>query len=177
MLFLLGMCSALVGGDDDEATTSSPSTTSVPAAPDSPSADPESASRLTRRADPARAPAPEAEAEPAPEPAPGPAPEPEPEADEVPREFQNAVRSAEMYLMTMAFSRQGLINQLEFEQYSPEAAQYAVDAVEADWNEQAVKSGELYLEMMGFSRQGLIDQLTFDGYTPDQAQYAADQLF
>ena len=95
----------------------------------------------------------------------------------MPREFQNAVRSAEMYLMTMAFSRQGLINQLEFEQYSPEAAQYAVDAVEADWNEQAVKSGELYLEMMGFSRQGLIDQLTFDGYTPDQAQYAADQLF
>ena len=97
-----------------------------------------------------------------------------------------AVRSAENYLNMMAFSRQGLINQLSSqygEGFTNEQAVYAVDYLEnndlVDWNEQAVRSAESYLDMMAFSRQGLIDQLSSqygEQFTVDQATYAADQI-
>jgi hypothetical protein len=84
---------------------------------------------------------------------------------------KNARKSAENYLDFSAFSRTGLIKQLEFEKYSTEDATYGVDAVNADWNEQAAKSAKNYLDTMAFSRSGLIDQLEFEGFTPAQAEY------
>ncbi len=88
----------------------------------------------------------------------------------------NALRSAENYIDTMPFSREGLIKQLEFEGYTTEDATWAVDQLDVDWNEQAVLAAENYLEMMPFSREGLIQQLEFEGYTTEQATYAADQV-
>lgn len=84
---------------------------------------------------------------------------------------QNAVRTAEDYIDMSAFSRQGLINQLEYEGFSTEDATYAVDHITVDWFEQAGKAARDYLDMSGFSRQGLIDQLEYEGYTPAQAVY------
>lgn len=95
---------------------------------------------------------------------------------------QNAVRSAESYLDFMAFSRQGLIDQLSSEygdQFAVEDATVAVDSLNVDWNAQAVKSAQSYLDMMGFSCQGLIDQLSSDygdQYTVEQATYGATQV-
>ncbi len=71
----------------------------------------------------------------------------------------------------MAFSRSGLIHQLEFESFTTEDATYGVDALAADWNEQAAKSAAGYLDVMAFSRSGLIHQLVFEGFTQDQAEY------
>lgn len=88
---------------------------------------------------------------------------------------RNAVRSASDYLDYTAFSRQGLIEQLEFEDYSTEDATFAVDYISPDWNEQAAKAAEDYLDYTAFSRQGLIDQLMFEGYTRTQAEYGVDQ--
>jgi SOS response regulatory protein OraA/RecX len=88
---------------------------------------------------------------------------------------RNAVRSANSYLEYTSFSRQGLIEQLEYEDYSTEDATFAVDYVAPDWNEQAAKSAESYLEYTSFSRQGLIDQLVYEGFTYEQAQYGVDQ--
>ncbi len=84
---------------------------------------------------------------------------------------ENARGSAESYLKYSAFSRSGLIGQLEFEGHSTEDASYAVDAVNADWNEQAARSAKNYLEYSSFSRSGLIDQLLFEGFTQSQAEY------
>ncbi len=53
---------------------------------------------------------------------------------------KNARRSAESYLRYSAFSRSGLIDQLLYEGYSQEDAEYAVGAVAVDWNEQSFKS-------------------------------------
>lgn len=89
---------------------------------------------------------------------------------------QNAVRSAESYISMMAFSKTGLIEQLEFEGYSKEDATFAVEGLNVDWKQQAVKSAENYLDMMGFSRQGLIDQLVFEGYTTEEATFGVDQV-
>ena len=88
---------------------------------------------------------------------------------------RNAVRAAKDYLAYTAFSRQGLIEQLEFEDYSTQDATFAVDYVAPDWNIQAAKAAQNYLDYTAFSRQGLIDQLMFEGYTSAQAQYGVDQ--
>src|SRR5690554_3334046 len=89
--------------------------------------------------DPVSDPEDEAAAEPEPvtEPtAQEPEPEPEPEIEPAPAETvsqRNAVRKAEEYLRFMAFSKQGLIEQLEFEGFSTEDATYAVDQIDVDW--------------------------------------------
>ncbi len=87
----------------------------------------------------------------------------------------NAVESAQSYLDYSAFSRKGLIEQLEFEEYSNADATFAVDYVNPDWNEQAAKSAADYLDYSSFSRQGLIDQLVYEGYTQKQAEYGVNQ--
>lgn len=81
---------------------------------------------------------------------------------------------AASYLRYSSFSRDGLINQLEYEGYTTEDATAAVDAQGADWNAQAVGSAESYLGFTAFSRQGLIDQLEYEGYTNSQATFGAD---
>lgn len=89
---------------------------------------------------------------------------------------QNAIGQAESYLSFTAFSREGLIEQLEYEGYSNADATFAVDAINVDWNEQAALQAEQYLELMSFSRQGLIDQLLYEGFTQEQAEYGASAV-
>lgn len=89
---------------------------------------------------------------------------------------QNAVAQAENYLSVMAFSRQGLIDQLVFEEYPEEDATLAVDSLDVDWNEQAARKAQEYLDAGSFSRQGLIDQLIFEGFTDEEAEYGVDQV-
>ena len=87
---------------------------------------------------------------------------------------RNARKSAESYLGYSAFSRSGLIDQLEYEGYTTSQAEYGVDAQDADWNAQAALSAESYLEYSAFSRSGLIDQLEYEGFTTSQAEYGVD---
>lgn len=149
-LIAIAVIASIAGGGDTE-NDSAPATTTGEAAP----------------------PATDAQAEAPAEPA----PEPEPAEPDVPREFDNALRSAKNYLNVSAFSQQGLADQLAFENYSPEAAQYAVENVDADWNEQAAKKAEEYMQLTPMSRQGLVDQLQFEKFTPEQAEYGASQAY
>lgn len=87
---------------------------------------------------------------------------------------KNALNKALKYLELTAFSYDGLIEQLEYEQYSHEDAVYAADNCGADWNEQAAKKAEKYLELTAFSRAGLIEQLEYEGFTHEQAVYGAE---
>ena len=109
--------------------------------------------------------------------------QPAEESNDVPREYEQALKKAESYLNFSAFSYNGLYDQLTSEYgsgFTPEAAQYALDNVEVDWNEQAVKKAESYLEFSAFSEQGLYDQLTSEygsGFTHEQAQYAIDRVY
>lgn len=92
------------------------------------------------------------------------------------REYQNAVSKAEDYLDYTAFSKSGLRDQLIFEKFPEDAAQFAVDHIIVDWNEQALKKAEDYLDYSSFSNQGLYDQLLFEGFSESEAQYAIDNL-
>lgn len=105
----------------------------------------------------------------------------EEEVEETPEEStmtlaqENAVKKAESYLDFSAFSKSGLVEQLEFEGFSNEEATFAVDHIEVDWNEQAANKAQDYLDFTAFSRTGLIEQLEFDGFTPAEATYGVDQ--
>jgi hypothetical protein len=89
----------------------------------------------------------------------------------------NALSSAEDYLGYEAFSRKGLVEQLEYEGYDGQDAEWAANHVDADWNEQAVKSAKSYLSYESFSETGLIEQLEYEGFTPPQAQYGAEKAY
>lgn len=90
-----------------------------------------------------------------------------------PASQQNAVRAAREYLGTMAFSRSGLIKQLQYDGYVSEDATYAVDIIAVDWNAQAAKAAREYLGVGSFSYIGLVKQLQYDGFTSAQAQFGA----
>jgi len=83
----------------------------------------------------------------------------------------NARKSAKNYLDYTAFSRSGLINQLEYEGFTTEEATYGVDSLNTDWNEQAVKAAKNYLDYTAFSRSGLINQLEYEGFSTEEATY------
>ncbi|MDA0179173.1 Ltp family lipoprotein [Solirubrobacter phytolaccae] len=99
------------------------------------------------------------------------------------RANRRALESAESYLETSGFSKQGLYEQLSSEYgsgFTQAEAQYAVDHVDVDWNKEAVEAAESYLDTMPMSRQALIDQLTSEygsGFTYEQAVHAVDKVY
>lgn len=104
----------------------------------------------------------------------------EPEAEPAEPEFtvsqEQALISADSYLLMGGFSRSGLIGQLEYEDFSTDDATFAVDALDVDWNEQAALSAASYMEMGGFSAQGLLDQLLYEGFTQDEAEHGVGSV-
>jgi hypothetical protein len=94
-----------------------------------------------------------------------------------PASQQNAVRKAQEYLSISAFSREGLIGQLEYEGFSTADATFAVDSIAVDWNEQAVEKAQEYLSISAFSPQGLVEQLEYEGFTASQAAYGVSVAY
>lgn len=105
-----------------------------------------------------------------------------PQTPDVPVEYTSALKSAENYLSFMPMSKAGLFDQLTSEhgdKFTKEAAQYAVDNVQADWKEQALKAARNYQENMHMSPAKIRDQLVSehgDKFTKEEAQYAVDNL-
>ena len=54
-------------------------------------------------------------------------------------------------MRTAPFWRRGLIEQLEYDDFSEDDATFAVDSITVDWNEQAAKKAQTYLDIQGFS--------------------------
>lgn len=104
------------------------------------------------------------------------------EKEDIPIEYKNALKKAQMYSDSMSMSKAGLYDQLTSEygeKFPAEAAQYAIDNVNADWNKNALKKAKTYQQDMAMSKDAIYDQLTSDygeKFTPDEAQYAIDNL-
>ena len=103
--------------------------------------------------------------------------EEESKEDDVPREYESALRKAESYLDIFSMSAQGVRDQLEYEEFGQDAIDYALENLEADWNEQAKKSAESYTELFDMSDAKLYDQLIYKGFTEEQAQAGVDSLY
>ncbi len=94
---------------------------------------------------------------------------------------KSAVAAAKQYLSTQAFSKQGLIDQLDSPDgsgYSVNDATVAVDSLTVNWNAEAVQAAKEYLQTQPFSCSDLIQQLDSpdgDQFTVAQATYGATQ--
>ena len=102
--------------------------------------------------------------------------------DNVPREYKSALNKAESYSNTMHMSKAGIYDQLTSEygeKFSAEAAQYAIDNLNADYNANALAKAKSYQEQMSMSPEAIRDQLTSDAgekFTPEEANYAIQHL-
>ncbi|MDD3186762.1 MAG: Ltp family lipoprotein [Anaerostipes sp.] len=90
---------------------------------------------------------------------------------------ENALSKAYSYLDYSAFSKKGLIKQLEYEGFSNKEAKYAVKKCGANWKKQAYKKAQEYLDNQAFSKSGLINQLKYEGFTSSQAKYGANKAY
>ncbi|WP_205710837.1 Ltp family lipoprotein [Isoptericola sp. BMS4] len=90
------------------------------------------------------------------------------------RERRRARARAQEHLDYAAFSRSGLVDQLEFEGFTREVARHAVDSLDVEWTTQAVRAAMNYREFESYSRRGVVTQLVFEGYTRTQAEHGAD---
>jgi hypothetical protein len=100
----------------------------------------------------------------------------------VPIEYKNALIKAELYGRKMNMSKQGIYDQLvsEYgENFSREAAQYAIDNLKIDYNQNALIKAKRYQEIMAMSPQAIHDQLTSSAgeqFTKEEADYAIQNL-
>lgn len=106
----------------------------------------------------------------------------EPKVEDVPSDYKSALKSAENYSKVMNMSKAGVFDQLTSEyggKFTPEAAQYAIDNVKADWNANALASAKTYQETMAMSPEAIRDQLTSEyggKFTAEEAEYAIANL-
>lgn len=106
----------------------------------------------------------------------------EKEADSVPADYKSALRKADSYANMQHMSKKGLYDQLTSEygeKFTPEAAQYAIDNVKADWNANALAKAKSYQEMQHMSPAAIHDQLTSEygeKFTEAEADYAIENL-
>lgn len=97
-------------------------------------------------------------------------------------EYKNALKKAESYSKNMHMSKQKIYDQLTSEygeKFPADAAQYAIDNIQADWNANALAKAKSYQNNMNMSKQRIYTQLTSEygeKFTKEQAQYAIDHL-
>lgn len=97
-------------------------------------------------------------------------------------EEKNALKKAESYSETMHMSKAGIYKQLTSEYgegFTTEAAQYAIDNINADWKANALAKAKSYQTTMNMSKQNIYKQLISEygeKFTAEEAQYAIDHL-
>lgn len=97
-------------------------------------------------------------------------------------EYKNALKKAQSYAKIMHMSKQAIYDQLisEYgENFEEDAAQYAIDNIEWDWEANALAQAKTYRDTMHMSKQGIYDQLVSEyggQFTSEEAQYAIDHL-
>ena len=108
--------------------------------------------------------------------------ETDPTDDNASYEHKSALKKAYAYSELMHMSKAELYNQLTSEhgeKFSAEAAQYAIDTMDVDWNANALEKAKYYSELMHMSKAGIYDHLTSEygeRFTADEAQYAIDNI-
>jgi hypothetical protein len=91
-------------------------------------------------------------------------------------EQRRAIARAESYTNLMAFSRARLIQQLEFEGFTHNDAQWAVDQLTIDWNEQALKKANSYHSLMSLPPDNIRRLLASEDFSEEQIDYAMTNM-
>jgi len=101
---------------------------------------------------------------------------------QVPQEYKNALKKAELYGNTMHMSKAGIYRQLTSEygeKFTEKAAQYAISNVNVDYKKQALAKAKLYQKQQAMSQNAVYEQLISENgeqFTKEEAQYAISNL-
>ena len=95
-------------------------------------------------------------------------------------EYSAALGKAKSYNSLFHMSKKRMYRQLtsDFDKFSNDAAQYAIDHLEADYKYNALFNAKNYRKLFNMSKSRLINQLTssIDGFTEEEANYAINHL-
>ena len=101
-------------------------------------------------------------------------------SDDSNSEYSAALGKAKSYNSLFHMSKKRMYRQLtsDFDKFSNDAAQYAVDHLEADYKYNALFNAKNYRKLFNMSKSRLINQLTsfIDGFTEEEANYAINHL-
>ncbi|WP_261266066.1 Ltp family lipoprotein [Streptococcus mitis] len=101
-------------------------------------------------------------------------------SDDSNSEYSAALGKAKSYNSLFHMSKKRMYSQLtsDFDKFSNDAAQYAIDHLKADYKYNALFNAKNYRKLFNMSKSGLFNQLTSfaDGFTEEEAQYAIDHL-
>ena len=100
-------------------------------------------------------------------------------SDEVPKEYKNALKSAESYSRSCNMSRNRIERQLiEFEHFDKQAVEYALNNANIDYKENALKTANSYYNSQHMSLEGVKRQLesSYEDFTQDEIKYAMDNI-
>ena len=95
-------------------------------------------------------------------------------------EYSAALGKAKSYNSLFHMSKKRMYSQLtsDFDKFSNDEAQYAIDHLEADYKYNALFNAKNYRKLFNMSKSRLINQLTssIDGFTEEEANYAINHL-
>lgn len=98
-------------------------------------------------------------------------------------EYRNALKTAESYANLQHMSKQAIYEQLTSdygEGFPVEAAKYAINNLESNWNENAFKTAESYANNQHMSKKEVYNQLISsygEKFTQTEAKYAINKLY
>lgn len=93
-----------------------------------------------------------------------------------------ALDTARRYVKSMGdsgISKKSIYDQLtsEFDGFTDEEAQYAIENLDFDWKESAVKAAKRYVDVLGVSKNHVYDKLVYDEkFTESEARHAVESL-
>ena len=88
-----------------------------------------------------------------------------------------AIQTAKDYLDTMPLSQTELLQMLTVEDINLEDAEFAIEYLDIDWNQEARKKAKEYCKhKIGFSKVKLKAQLLFDHFTEEEADFALSHV-
>lgn len=105
-----------------------------------------------------------------------------PSTPSVPTEYKAALAKAKSYSDLMHMSKQGIYDQLTSEygeKFPEDAAQYAIDNLNADYNKNALEKAKDYQKNLNMSTESIREQLTSEygeKFTEEEADYAVSNL-
>ena len=101
-------------------------------------------------------------------------------SDDSNSEYSAALGKAKSYNSLFHMSKKRMYSQLtsDFDKFSNDEAQYAIEHLKADYKYNALFNAKNYRKLFNMSKSGLFNQLTSfaDGFTEEEAQYAIDHL-
>ncbi|RHW48270.1 hypothetical protein DS832_01515 [Bombilactobacillus bombi] len=102
---------------------------------------------------------------------------PTPSKPKVTPEQKNALKKAKYYVLNSDMSAQGIKEQLQYEQFSEDAIQYALDHVDnAMFSSSALNKAKYYQNNANMSPERIREQLQYEGFTSDQISFAMQHI-